>query len=407
MAAVHGFSDLCFGLGNSKHGAILVAQFGTRQMITMTLIGQLQTQEDRTCIGTSDAAAYIDRVTNLLTFTDRGIYCPAGDFYIDPWRPVSRALITHGHADHARPGMQSYLSTESAAPVIRHRLGDGITLQTMPYGEPLRIGQADVSFHPAGHVPGSAQIRVEVDGEVWVVSGDYKVAPDGLSEPFEPVRCHAFITECTFGLPVFNWAEQRDVIGDINAWWRASREAGRVAAIGAYSLGKAQRILANVDTSIGPILTHAAIENTNEVLRAQGITLPDTVRITPELDRKGSAGALIIAPPSALGAAWIRRFGPVSTAFASGWMALRGIRRRRSVDRGFVLSDHADWAGLNEAVRATGAERIFVTHGYTAVFRRWLEEQGYEAGIVQTEYEGESLEAAEHDAGGNQTVASS
>ena len=252
-------------------------------------------------------------MSNLLTFTDRGIYCPAGDFYIDPWRPVDRALITHGHADHARPRMQRYLVTEAAAPVIRYRLGDDITLETTPYGVPITIGDATVSFHPAGHVPGSAQIRVEVAGKVWVVSGDYKVAPDGLSEPFEPVACHAFITECTFGLPVFKWLPQDAVVADINAWWQANRDAGKTSAIGAYALGKAQRILANIDTSIGPVLTHAAIENTNEVLRAQGIDLPATHRLTADLDRKAHPGALIIATPSALNTNWPRGFGPVST----------------------------------------------------------------------------------------------
>lgn len=337
-------------------------------------------------------------MTNLLTFTDRGIYCPAGDFYIDPWRPVDRALITHGHADHARPRMQRYLATQAAAPVIRYRLGEDIDLQTTPFGCPMRIGDATVSFHPAGHVPGSAQIRVEVGGEVWVVSGDYKTIPDGLSEPFEPVACHTFISECTFGLPVFNWLPQSDVIADINAWWQANREAGKTSAIGAYALGKAQRILANIDTSIGPVLTHSAIENTNDVLRAQGIDLPGTVRLTGDLDRKAYPGALIIATPSALNSNWPRGFGPVSTAFASGWMALRGVRRRRSVDRGFILSDHADWPGLNEAIKATGAERIFVTHGYTVVFRRWLEEAGYQAEIVETEFEGETADAADENA---------
>ncbi|MFY0614408.1 MAG: ligase-associated DNA damage response exonuclease [Hyphomicrobiaceae bacterium] len=337
-------------------------------------------------------------MSQLLTFTDRGIYCPAGDFYIDPWRPVDRALITHGHADHARPRMQRYLATQAAAPVIRYRLGEDIDLQTTPFGSPIRIGDATVSFHPAGHVPGSAQIRVEVGGEVWVVSGDYKTIPDGLSEPFEPVACHTFISECTFGLPVFNWLPQSDVIADINTWWQANREAGKTSAIGAYALGKAQRILANIDTTIGPVLTHSAIENTNDVLRAQGIDLPGTVRLTGDLDHKAYPGALIIATPSALNSNWPRGFGPVSTAFASGWMALRGVRRRRSVDRGFILSDHADWPGLNEAIKATGAERIFVTHGYTVVFRRWLEEAGYQAEIVETEFEGETADAADENA---------
>ncbi len=334
----------------------------------------------------------------VLTFTDRGIYCPAGDFHIDPWRPVDRALITHGHADHARDGHRSYLATAPAAPVMRHRLGD-IRLEEIAYGEARRIGGATVSFHPAGHVPGSAQIRVEVGGEVWVASGDYKTADDGLSEPFEPVRCHAFITECTFGLPVFDWRGQAEIMGEINAWWAANVAGGRASILGAYSLGKAQRLLAGLDPSIGPILTHGAVENTNEVLRAQGIALPDTIRVTPETDRKAHPGALVLAPPSALGTPWARRFGgaanPPSTAFASGWMALRGVRRQRAADRGFVVSDHADWGGLNAAIAATGATRIFATHGYTSVFRRWLESRGYQAAVVETEYEGESLDAGE------------
>ena len=322
---------------------------------------------------------------SVLTFTDRGIYCPAADAYIDPWKPVDRALITHGHADHARSGMGRYLATADAAPVLRYRLGE-IDLDTVRYGETVRMGEADISFHPAGHVPGSAQIRVEVKGEVWVVSGDYKLAPDGISAPFEPVRCHTFITECTFGLPVFNWAAPEAVSGEINAWWAANAAEDRFSLCGAYSLGKAQRILAALDTSIGPILTHGAIEGTTEVLRQQGIALPETVHVTPETDLKSCRGAFVLAPPSALGSTWAGRFRPASTAFASGWMSLRGVRRRRAADRGFIMSDHADWAGLNDAIAATGAERVFATHGYTSIFRRWLEEQGYDAGIVQTEF---------------------
>ncbi len=333
----------------------------------------------------------------VLTFTERGIYCPAADVFIDPWRPVDRALITHGHADHARPGMSRYLATEGAAPVMRHRLGE-IALETIRYGEVRRIGGADISFHPAGHVPGSAQIRVEVGGEVWVVSGDYKVEADGLSDPFEPLRCHAFVTECTFGLPVFRWDAQEAVADRIDAWWRGNAAEGRATILGAYALGKAQRLLAAIDASIGPILTHGAVENTNEVLRAQGLPLPETIRVTPETNPKDHPGALVLAPPSALGTPWARRFGPASTAFASGWMALRGVRRRRAADRGFVLSDHADWEGLNRAIAETGAARVFVTHGYTAIFRRWLAEQGYDAAVVETQYEGESLDTDEPEA---------
>lgn len=328
---------------------------------------------------------------DVLTFTERGIYCPAGDFFIDPWRPVDRALITHGHADHARPGHARYLATESAAPVMRHRLGD-IALDTIRYGETRQIGDATVSFHPAGHVPGSAQIRVEVAGEVWVVSGDYKTEEDGLSEPFEPVRCHAFISECTFGLPVFRWDPQEDVMASVNAWWGHCAAAGKTAVLGAYALGKAQRLLAHLDANNGPILTHGAVEATNAVLRAQGVTLPETVPVTSDITAKTHPGAIVLAPPSALGTPWMKRFGTVETGFASGWMRLRGVRRRRAADRGFVMSDHADWAGLNTAIAATGAERIFVTHGYTSVFRRWLEKQGYDAKIVETEFEGESVD---------------
>ncbi|MWD27319.1 ligase-associated DNA damage response exonuclease [Aquicoccus sp. SCR17] len=327
----------------------------------------------------------------VLTFTPSGIYCPAGDFHIDPWRRVSRALITHGHADHARPGHGRYLATEAAMPVIRHRLGD-IAIDTIRYGETRQIGGATVSFHPAGHVPGSAQIRVEVGGEVWVVSGDYKTEADGLSEPFEPVRCHAFITECTFGLPVFRWTPQEEVAAAINRWWAANAAEGRASILGAYSLGKAQRVLAALDPSIGPILTHGAVEATNRVMRDQGIALPDTLHVGPDFDAKAHPGPLVVAPPSALGSAWARRFRGASTGFASGWMRLRGVRRRRAADRGFVLSDHADWDGLLGAIRATEAERIFVTHGYTDIFARYLNEAGWDAQVVTTEYSGESLD---------------
>ena len=333
-------------------------------------------------------------MADVLTFTERGIYCPAGDFFIDPWRPVDRALITHGHSDHARPGMGRYLATAGTAPVMRHRLGD-IALETLAYGAQRRIGDATVSFHPAGHVPGSAQIRVAVKGQVWVVSGDYKTVADGLSEPFEPVSCHAFITECTFGLPIFKWTPKDILTRQINDWWAANAAAGKTSILGAYALGKAQRLLTSVNPEIGPILTHGAIENTNEVLREQSIALPATIRVTADTTAKTHPGALVLATPSALGTTWARRFGPASTAFASGWMALRGVRRRRAADRGFIVSDHADWDGLNAAIRATGATKIFATHGYTGAFQRWLTSEGYDSHIVSTDYQGEALDGAD------------
>lgn len=331
------------------------------------------------------------KTSPTLTFTDRGIYCAAGDFYIDPWRPVDRALITHGHADHARGGHGSYLATHAALPVMRHRLGE-IDAQGVSFGEVLQIGEATVSFHPAGHVPGSAQIRVAVGGEVWVASGDYKTENDGLSEAFEPQKCHHFITESTFGLPVFRWQPQARVAEDLNAWWAACAAAGKTAFLGAYALGKAQRLLTMLNPEIGPILTHGAVEATNTVLRAQGVALPATVPVTAETDPKAQKGALVLAPPSALGSAWARKFGPQESAFASGWMQLRGVRRRRAGDRGFVISDHADWSGLLDAIKATEAENIYVTHGYTDIFARYLTENGWNAQVVPTEFEGENLD---------------
>lgn len=323
----------------------------------------------------------------VLSFTPAGIYCPDGGFYIDPWQPVDRAVITHGHADHAHPGHVHYLATAEAAPVLRHRLGD-ITLEETAYGTRHRIGGVTVSLHPAGHIPGSAQIRVERAGEVWVVSGDYKLEEDGLSAPFAPVRCHHFITESTFGLPAFHWPDPGGVAQEINAWWRDCQAEGRTPLLGAYSLGKAQRILRGLDPAIGPILTHGAVAATNDVLRAQGLELPADIPVTPEMRASDHPGALVLAPPAALGSAWAKRFGPVSTGFASGWMQLRGVRRRRAVDRGFILSDHADWAGLNRAVRDSGAETIHVTHGYTEVFARWVRDLGLEARIVPTQFDG-------------------
>ena len=330
---------------------------------------------------------------SVLTFTPDGIYCAAGDFYIDPWRPVPRALITHGHADHARWGMGNYLATDIAAPVMRHRLGD-IALDTITYGERRVIGDATVSFHPAGHVPGSAQIRVEVAGEVWVASGDYKVVDDGLSTPFEPVKCHHFITESTFGLPVFRWQDQAVIATQINDWWAGCAAAGKTAFLGCYALGKAQRLMSMLNPEIGPILTHTAIENTNAVMRDQGIDLVDTIRADADLTPKDHPGALVLAPPSALGSAWARKFGARETAFASGWMAVRGIRLRRAGDRGFVISDHADWVGLLSAIKETGAENIYVTHGYTDIFARYLNVEGWNAEVVPTEFGGDEAEDA-------------
>ena len=322
---------------------------------------------------------------SVLEFRPEGIYCSQGDFYIDPWRPVDKALITHGHADHARFGSKKYLCTDIAAPVIRHRLGN-VAIETIPYEKELSLNGVNVSFYPAGHVPGSAQILIEIKGERWVVSGDYKVVDDGLSTPFKPIKCHSFISECTFGLPAFNWSPQEIVFKEINSWWHQCISDDLTPILAAYGLGKAQRLIAGLDTNIGPILTHGAIEKTNQIMRDQKIAIPETFLVTSKLDLANFKNAIVLAPPSALSTSWVKKFGKISTGYASGWMAIRGIKRRRAADKGFVISDHADWNGLNLAIKATEAEKIFVTHGYTDSFSKWLQFKGLNASVVKTEF---------------------
>jgi len=264
--------------------------------------------------------------------------------------------------------------------------------QSIEYRKPLNINGIEVTFFPAGHITGSAQIRVANKNEVWVLSGDYKTEDDGLCTPYEPVKCSHFVTESTFGLPVFSWQSQSIVFEQINQWWQQNKAQNKCSVLGAYALGKAQRLLQGIDAGIGKIFTHGAIENVNEVLRNSGIILKETQQVTDEFTKKDYAGSLVLATPSALNSTWMKRFGPCSTAVASGWMQIRGTRRRRSVDRGFVLSDHCDWQQLNESVALTGAENIYVTHGYTEIFTKWLNEQGYNANVVQTQFGDEALE---------------
>ncbi len=301
----------------------------------------------------------------LLVRSPAGLYCERGDFYIDPWQPVARAIVTHAHGDHARRGAAGYLAVETGARVLRTRLGDEAVIETVPYGAPVLINGVRVSLHPAGHILGSAQVRVEYQGEVWVVSGDYKIERDETCTPFELVPCHTFVTESTFGLPVFRWTSQDDVMREIVDWWRANRDEGRASVLFAYALGKAQRVLAGVrHADVGPIVTHGAVERLTEDYRLSGVVMPNTTSVGEHPKSRNWAGALVVAPPSAAGSLWLRRFGAASLAFASGWMRIRGVRRRRSLDRGFVLSDHADWPALIATIKATGASQVLVTHGY-------------------------------------------
>jgi putative mRNA 3-end processing factor len=330
---------------------------------------------------------------DLIVATDRGLYCAADDFHIDPWRPVARAVITHAHSDHARFGSEIYVCHSDTAPILRKRLGD-VRIETAAYGEILTRNGVELSFHPAGHVLGSAQIRVSAKGETWVASGDYKLESDGVSPAFEPVRCHAFITESTFGLPIYRWRPQSDVFAAIDAWRRENVAAGRASILFAYALGKAQRVLTHVDPALGPIVCHGAIEAINTLYREAGIVLPRTQLATEITNKRDFARALILAPPSAAASPWLKRFGDYSDALASGWMQVRGNRRRQGLDRGFALSDHADWLGLNAAIEATGAERVLVTHGQTEALTRYLREKGREARSLTTAY-GDDEDAGE------------
>jgi putative mRNA 3-end processing factor len=325
-------------------------------------------------------------MSDLLTVTADGLYCSLGGFHIDPWRPVERAVLTHAHADHARPGSAAYLCAESGLAVARHRLPEAI-VEGWPYGERRRLGGVDLSFHPAGHVLGSAQIRIEADGEVWVVSGDYKRALDPTCTVFEPVRAHVFVTEATFGLPVFRWDPTETVIEDILRWWDANREAGRPSLLFCYVLGKAQRILAELATRIDRrVFAHGAIAGMSELYRQAGIRLLSLERVADTAKGKDFAGELVLAPITARGTPWMKRFGEASIALVSGFMRVRGERRRRSVDRGFPLSDHADWPALLTTVRETGAERVLVTHGYTVPLAQSLRGLGYRAEALETPY---------------------
>lgn len=323
---------------------------------------------------------------SLLSFTPRGIHCPIADVYIDPWRGVDRAIITHAHSDHARGGSKNYLATPITKALMHARIGADLNIEAIGYGEPITINGVRFSLHPAGHIPGSAQIRVEYQGEVWVATGDYKRQPDGISPAFEPIRCNTLITECTFGLPIYRWKEPAVIFNEMDAWWRGNATNGVCSIISAYSLGKAQRLMMGVDRSIGPILVHGAVANMNTVLQECGLTLPPWELITADTPKERFRNALVITPGSAIGTTWSNKMKPCRSAMASGWMQLRGWRRRSNIDKGFVLSDHADWDGLLRTVAETGAERVIATHGYTDLFGQYLRSTGLDAAAETTEF---------------------
>ena len=312
----------------------------------------------------------------MLRLTKNGIYCPKGDFYIDATGMVEKNIITHAHSDHARPGHRSYLAHKSTEPLLRARLGKKIQIQSLGYGEQISTNGVKVSLHPAGHIYGSSQVRVSSAGETWVVSGDYKLENDHLSVPFEPIKCNVFITECTFGLPVFNWPEQQTVYNQIDNWWKKNNEQGITSLLFGYSLEKSQRIIKNINHTIGSVFVHKKVGAMNEAIRNDGGELPETIILSEKTKSDDLKGNLIIAPPSITSSRIGQQLGPISTAMASGWI-LRGKHFGRSkIDTGFILSDHADWNGLLHAINETEAEKVITMHGYTLELTKWLNEQG-------------------------------
>lgn len=321
----------------------------------------------------------------LVKLTSSGLYCKQADLFIDPWRRVNKAVITHAHSDHARAGHKSYLAHKDSEHVLKLRLGQ-INIQTLEYDEQVDINGVRISLHPAGHTIGSSQVRLEYKGEVWVISGDYKVEHDNLTTPFEPVKCNVFITEATFALPVFNWKPQSEIFADINNWWQENQNLGRTSMISCYSFGKAQRLLANINSEIGPIFVHGAINATNEAVMKSGFKLPKTTKLETSENNDLSKALVLATSPSILTDLPIQ----LSTAQASGWVQIRKMRKIGNMDKGFTISDHADWNGLNNAIKATEAELVYVTHGYTDTFARWLTEQGIESYPLTTEFVGET-----------------
>lgn len=331
----------------------------------------------------------------LLIESPDGLYCPAGDFHVDAWRGVARNVVTHAHSDHARYGSKHYLCAAEGKAILHERVGRDSNIHAIQYGEVIDMNGVKVSLHPAGHVRGSAQVRIEHGGRVVVFTGDYKRQPDPTCTPFELIHCHEFITESTFGLPIYRWQHPSVVAADINAWWQRNIELERTSVILAYTLGKAQRVISMLDPSLGPILLHGSMVRLTDVYRETGCALPPTQHATPENAKLHRGKAMVVAPPSAHGSTWIRKFLPVSVASASGWMMVRGQRRRRAVDRGFILSDHVDWPDLMRTIDETGAERVGVTHGYTSVVTRFLKERGKDAYAINTRFVGEGEESDE------------
>ena len=317
-----------------------------------------------------------------------GLYITPGDFYVDPVRPVDHAVVTHGHADHARPGHKKVLATNATLEIMQVRYGDGSgdTKQVLDYGESQRIGEVTVTMAPAGHVLGSAQIILDYKGSRLVVSGDYKRRHDPTCAGFEVVPCDVFVTEATFGLPVFR---HPPVDREVDRLFQSMRlYPERCHVIGAYALGKAQRVISHIRAGgyDAPIYIHGALKNLCDLYGRHGVALgdlrPATIRGDDKMTKDDFRGQIVLAPPGAIQDRWSRRLPDPVVCLASGWMTVRQRAKQRGVELPLVMSDHADWAGLNRAVQLTGAEHIYVSHGFTEVFHRWLEGRGHQVSSV-------------------------
>lgn len=322
----------------------------------------------------------------LLSLTSKGLYCALGDFYIDPWEKVQTAVITHGHGDHAHWGMGHYIAVKESEHILRKRIGDA-KITTYRYGEVFHMGDVDVSFHPAGHILGSSQVRIQYNDEVWVFTGDFKRDLDLTCTPFEVVPCDVFISEATFSLPVYRWPDFRDEMKEVYAWWLKNKEEGFNSVLCCYALGKAQRIIAGLRELTGdPIWVHGTVDELNQSYAKTGLSWPDVYKVPLESKEKFS-GAMILCPPSALGSSWHKRLSPKKVAFASGWMRLRGNRRRKGYERGFVISDHADWPSLIRTVKETGCRKVYFTHGNTDAIVKYLKDEGVAAYDLKLPYD--------------------
>lgn len=321
----------------------------------------------------------------MVTLTSRGLYCEAGGFYVDPLKRVDVALITHAHSDHARRGSKKYYCAAPSARLLAHRLGVDASIVGIPYRKKMQFGEVSVSFHSAGHILGSAQIRIEQGSKVWVVSGDYKRQYDLTCEPFEVIPCDTFITEATFGHPKYQWDERSNTAQEILDWWDENRAAGRNSLLFAYALGKAQRVLAELATLTDlRALVYGETAALTDCYRAEGVKMIPTERLE---SFKGETihGELIVAPHSISSTPWIRKLANPATAFASGWMRTGAFGFGSRYDRGFVLSDHADWPALLKTINETRAKRVYILHNADGPLTRHLRKLGINASAMTPE----------------------